>query len=51
MQRRKRKQAGTVLAAAHSKSQSLVAAKPALDAKGHTGYLLTARKGVPLDGT
>lgn len=27
----------------------MVAAKPAMDAKGHTGYLLTARRAVPLD--
>ncbi len=46
---KKRKQYGDGGAPAAAGSVSQTLARPSMAARGHTGYLLTARKAVPLD--
>jgi len=46
---KKRKQQGDGSAAPAADSVSQTLARPCMAARGHTGYLLTARKAVPLD--
>lgn len=46
---RKRKHADGAIAPYTVQSERGIVAKPSMDAKGHTGYLLTARRAVPLE--